>query len=79
MTSYLRLIKNTPLYKSISAPYDRESIFDYKLYDTNNNNKCNKIGWFALTKEKAEYYKNKSSTASVYTYQSKKGINLLVN
>lgn len=77
MPSYIHVINNTPLYKSISSPYKRESIFEYNLFDSRVN-KCRKISWFALTKEKADYYKEKSSSATVYEYTTKKGVDFLV-
>jgi hypothetical protein len=73
----ISLYKNTPLFKSISEPYSRHSIFDYELFKTENK-RCNAISWLALTNEKADYYKKKSKTATVYTYAIKKKSNFLV-
>jgi hypothetical protein len=73
----ITLYKNTPLFKSISEPYNRESIFEYELFKTENK-RCNMVTWLAMTQEKAEYYKNKSKTATVYSYKTKKKSNFLI-
>jgi hypothetical protein len=78
MKNILILRKDTIIYKSISKPYDRESLFDYKLFKYKKYKQCNYISWFALNYDKAEYYKKKSKTATVYEYDLKKNIKLLV-
>lgn len=73
----ITLSANTEVYKSISEPYKRSSVFNYKLFNMQDS-KCNTISWFALSQSKAEYYKNKSTSASVYTYYLTKNIQLFV-
>ena len=73
----ISLHKNTSLFKSITKPYYRDSIFDYKLFNTETK-RCNTITWLALTKEKAEYYKKKSKNATIYTYNTKKKSTYLI-
>ena len=66
------------LYKSIINKFSKDSVFDYKLFEHATNLRCKIISWFALTYEKAEYYKKKSSHATVHIYTIKNPIHLLV-
>lgn len=66
------------VYKSIIDKYSRDSVFDYSLFRDAMRKRCKIISWFALSYEKAEYYRLKSKRATVYEYNVKRDVNLII-
>ncbi len=75
----LLLSRRSRLYKTISNLYNRDSIFDYKIFlrDDDSQN-CNYMAWFALSRDKADYYHKKASDTTIYTYRILRPIKLFI-
>jgi hypothetical protein len=77
---YFILNKNEYLWKAIPAKYGKKSMYTYQSFPISTNKNCKVISWFALNKDKAEYYQKKLKNSIIYKYTINNPIKLfLVN